>query len=568
MSSVLLFALLSLTLASRAGNQAVEGDNGSELRPILERFQADEADLNRIYALRLSANRKKRLAELYSVSMKSLASLNFDKLSFDGQIDYVLYRNYLERHARQLEIEAKDQSKYAKLIPFAATITDSEEARRRMEPVDQERSASALNALAKQVKEMKPFLGDKLKASKFEANQAVFAVKSLRETLRHWFEFYNGYDPIFTWWVAEPFKSADQELDGYVGALREKLLGVKPDDENAIVGNPIGREALIAELGFAMIPYTPEELIAIAEKEYAWCLAEMKKASRELGFKDDWKKALEHVKNIHVEPGKQPALIRELALEAIQFVEQHDLATVPPLAKETWKMEMMTPDRQLVNPFFLGGEDIIVSYPTNSMTHDQKLMSMRGNNRFFARATVHHELIPGHHLQGFMQDRYMTYRSMFNTPFWTEGWALYWEMLLWNKGFSKSPEERVGVLFWRMHRCVRIMFSLKFHLGQLTPEQCIDLLVEKVGHERANAEGEVRRSFNGSYEPLYQAAYMLGGLQLMALHRELVDSGKMSDRQFHDAILHENNMPIEMVRAILIKQRLTRDFKSLCRFAE
>ena len=65
-----------------------------------------------------------------------------------------------------------------------------------------------------------------------------------------------------------------------------------------------------------MIAYTPEELIEIGEREYAWCEAEMKKASRELGFGDDWKKALEEVKNIYVPPGDQPRLIRDLALEA------------------------------------------------------------------------------------------------------------------------------------------------------------------------------------------------------------------------------------------------------------
>ena len=81
-----------------------------------------------------------------------------------------------------------------------------------------------------------------------------------------------------------------------------------------------------------MIPYTPEELVAIANKEFAWCEAEMKKAAREMGFGDDWKAALEKVKTLHVEPGKQPALIRDLALEAIAYVEDNDLVTVPPLA--------------------------------------------------------------------------------------------------------------------------------------------------------------------------------------------------------------------------------------------
>ncbi len=103
-----------------------------------------------------------------------------------------------------------------------------------------------------------------------------------------------------------------------------------------------------------------------------------------------------------------------------------------------------------------------------------------------------HELIAGHHLQGFMNNRNKTYRK-FGTPFWHEGNALYWEFILWDMKFPRSPEDRIGMLFWRMHRCARIIFSLNYHMGIWTPQQCIDFLVDRVGHERANAEGEVRR---------------------------------------------------------------------------
>jgi hypothetical protein len=281
-----------------------------------------------------------------------------------------------------------------------------------------------------------------------------------------------------------------------------------------------------------------------------------------MGFGDDWKAALEKVKNLYVEPGKQPDLIRDLAHEAEQYVEKHDLITVPPLAKEMWRMQMMSPQRQKVNPFFTGGEMISVSYPTDTMDHDDKMMSMRGNNIHFSRATVFHELIPGHHLQGFMNARYNSHRGAFRTAFWSEGWSLYWEMLLWDRGFQRSPEDRVGMLFWRMHRAARILFSLRFHLGEWTPQQCIDFLVDRVGHERANAEAEVRRSFNGSYPPLYQLAYMMGGLQFKALHAELVERGGMSDRAFHDAIITGGPMPVEIVRARLTKQLLPKDYKA------
>jgi uncharacterized protein (DUF885 family) len=193
-------------------------------------------------------------------------------------------------------------------------------------------------------------------------------------------------------------------------------------------------------------------------------------------------------------------------------------------------------------------------------------MSMRGNNRHFCRATVHHEVIPGHHLQGFMTDRWFAYRGPFGTSFWTEGWALWWEMLLYERGYVATPEDKVGALFWRMHRCARIRFSLGFHLGQMTPQQCIDLLVDKVGHERENAEAEVRRSFEGGYGPLYQLAYMTGALQFRALYAELVRSGKMTPCAFHDAVLTSGNMPIEMVRARLENLPLTRETRSSWRF--
>ena len=93
-----------------------------------------------------------------------------------------------------------------------------------------------------------------------------------------------------------------------------------------------------------MIPYTPEQLITIANKEYAWCEAEMKKASNQMGLGDDWKKAVEKIKTMYVEPGKQPGMIRDLAREAEGFLDEFDLVTVPPIARETWRMDMMTPD--------------------------------------------------------------------------------------------------------------------------------------------------------------------------------------------------------------------------------
>jgi uncharacterized protein (DUF885 family) len=550
-------------------------DSASELRAMVERLRSDWLALGRRYSLEHSDARLRAFRGFASAWHDSLSKIDFDRLSQDGKADYVMLRNRLDYELKRLRRTEKLLTEVAPLLPYRGAIVPLHEARRRMEPVDGQAAAAALtgivDAIAEARRRVEASQGDQaggIKPSRSLGLRAITMTDDLKQALDSWFRFYNLYDPIFSWWAKDPYQRAAKAIDEYVAFLRERVVGQPPGEEEPIVGDPIGREALLEDLAYEMIPYSPEELIEIADKEYAWCEVEMKKASRELGFGDDWKKALEAVKNKHVEPGKQPQLVKMLADEAVAFVEKHDLITVPPLAKDMWRMEMMSPERQRVAPFFLGGEVIQVSYPTDTMEHEDKLMSMRGNNIHFSRATVHHELIPGHHLQGFMSERFNSHRrALSGTPFWMEGWALYWEMLLWDAGFPQTPEDRIGMLFWRMHRTARIIFSLSFHLGKMTPQEAIDFLVERVGHERFTAEGEVRRSFNGTYSPLYQVAYMIGGLQFRALFRELVTtSKKMTPRQFHDRILRLGPVQVEMVRALMAEVPLSPDYTTRWRF--
>ena len=331
-------------------------------------------------------------------------------------------------------------------------------------------------------------------------------------------------------------------------------------DDSGIPGRARGREGLIRDLQDELIPYTPEQLIVLAEREFAWHEAEMLKASREMGFGDNWKAALEKTKTMHPPPGGQPQMIKDLVFEAIDYLREKDLITMPEVNVESQHMTMMSPERQLTSPFFLGGAQIIVSFPTDAMEYDARLQSMRGNNRPWSHATAFHEMIPGHNLVGFYGQRFNGYRpSLGGGPFFGEGWPLYWELIMYEKGFHDTPEERVGALFWRMHRCARIVFSLKFHMGQWSPQEAIDFLVDRVGHERDNATAEVRRSFEGAYGPLYQAAYLLGGIQLRGLRKELVESNQMPEKAFHDEILRQGSMPIALLRLAMTKQKLTRD---------
>ena len=165
-----------------------------------------------------------------------------------------------------------------------------------MEPINSAKVAATLTELKKQVDEQRSKVEKGFQGKKAVANRAVAALNALKGNLRNWYTFYNGYDPVFTWWNEEPYKSVDQALTNYSTFISEKVVGVRvaqseatrgqgsggsqrqssspnarPGDTSDIVGDPIGREALISELRSEMIPYTPEEIIAIGEKEMAWC---------------------------------------------------------------------------------------------------------------------------------------------------------------------------------------------------------------------------------------------------------------------------------------------------------
>jgi uncharacterized protein (DUF885 family) len=550
-----------------------------EMPLLIENFNADSRAITRFYNTSFygsrgandrnteggSPEKRQRLDELYHEYIRRLGQLDFNSLPQECKVDYILLKRDLDEKLRQSAKEAVVYAKIKAWFPFSDSIYAIEKLRRRGHQLDAQRLAGSWFDDTKQLKSLQERLRQDSSLDMESVYEAGLVAGDLRRAIDNINDFYTGYDPMYTWWMPKAFKELDDALSAYATAFKEKNGRFVANDNSGIAGHPAGREEILRELKYEMIPYTPEELIDIANKEFAWCDREMLKASREMGFGDNWKAALEKVKNSYVPPGQQPEMILGLYNESVDFLKKHDLVTIPPLAEETWGMMMMSPERQLQSPFFLGGTEITISYPTNTMDEDDRLMSMRGNNPHLSRATVHHELIAGHNLQDFMNSRYRTYRD-FGSGFWTEGWSLYWELLLWDLKFPVTPEDKIGMLFWHMHRCARIIFSLNYHLGKWTPQQCIDFLVDRVGHERANAAGEVRRSFEGHYGDLYQLAYLTGGRQFYALKNEMVDSGKMTYKEFHDTILKLNAMPIEMIRAILEHQPLEKDYTAHWRF--
>ncbi len=550
--------------------QPMESRSGQEIVDLINHFREDRGALHRYYHIEASPAHRERMQNFYQSYRDRLSEIEYDDLSVGGQVDYHLLLREIRNQESMLLEESEFYETLQEWIEAGNPLYEYENLRRRGHKLPAEQLSADLFDIRKsyeaQIRRLKT---EKTLFTKKEIRYVSRVLEGQKEVLKSLDDFYKGYDPEYDWWIREPGDRLERTLVSYEKAIEMRVDSsrMNREDGSGIAGIPVGREELMRQLQRDLIPYTPEELINIAEKEFAWCDAELLKASQAMGYGKNWRAAQEKVKRSYVAPGEQPEMLLRLYEESMDFLKDHDLVTIPKLAEETWRMNMLSARRQLVSPFFLGGESLMISYPTNEMDHDEKMMSMRGNNPHFSRAVLHHEIIPGHHLQQYMNRRHQIHRRyIFGTPFWTEGWSLYWELLLYDMGFAETPEDKIGMLFWRMHRCARIIFSLRYHLGEWTPQQCIDFLVDRVGHERANAEAEVRRSFTGNYPPLYQLAYLTGGFQFYRLKEELVDSGKMTLRQFHDAVLHENAMPIELLRYILMDKNVPKDLETQWKF--
>ncbi len=133
------------------------------------------------------------------------------------------------------------------------------------------------------------------------------------------------------------------------------------------------------------------------------------------------------------------------------------------------------------------------------------------------------------------------------TPVTVEGWALYCEELMLEQGYYTTLEAR---LFQRLHllwRAIRVVLDVGLHTRGMTPEQAVDLLVDRVAMDRSRAQAEVSRYCAW---PTYQLSYAVGRRELLHLReawREQVGPD-VPLREFHDRVLAYGGLPVSLIR--------------------
>src|SRR5687767_7217857 len=140
---------VSYLITAQPGNSDLSSYNEppSRFRGMIEKFGEDQAILNRFYSAQTSANRTARFRQLFADELALLGRISFESLNHDEQIDYLLFKNYLEHEIKELARNDAQLAEMASMMPFAKAINDLEDTRRRLESIDPAKTAALLTDL-------------------------------------------------------------------------------------------------------------------------------------------------------------------------------------------------------------------------------------------------------------------------------------------------------------------------------------------------------------------------------------------------------------------------------------
>ncbi len=144
------------------------------------------------------------------------------------------------------------------VAPFAPRLVQLVEARIRVEDMDSQRAAGILTDVTKEIAKLS---AEAPRVNREQATLGANAVEQLRGITTEWFNFYNNYDPLFTWWMGMPYAKVDEGLKNYAALLRDKVAA----ENLQVAATPATSEPIAAgpQLKFADVPDLAE-IIALA----------------------------------------------------------------------------------------------------------------------------------------------------------------------------------------------------------------------------------------------------------------------------------------------------------------
>ncbi len=349
---------------------------------------------------------------------------------------------------------------------------------------------------------------------------------------------------------------AGDAFDAFAAFLQEKK-------DKAIGDYAIGGELYTALLREKeLLPYDARELRERGREQYDLLAAEARRLAKDIAGNEDWVGLLAALNRVHAPtPDGMRQEYAEWTERARTFLRDRGLVTLPP--GERCSVEPSPPFQRPVlavasynrPPAFsdsLAGH-FFVPYPPEGTSAEEVQKRLEGNCSAGIPTTAVHEAYPGHHWHLVMAKANPSrIRRVFNTSYFSEGWALYAERVMREQGFFSDPRQELYQYEATIFRAARIVVDTSLHMGEMTFDEAVRFMMDKANLTEPNARAEVGRYCS---TPTQASAYLTGMLEIVDIRTRWLAGRGRSDvaalRAFHDALVSTGNMPTRLAeRAI------------------
>lgn len=254
-------------------------------------------------------------------------------------------------------------------------------------------------------------------------------------------------------------------------------------------------------------------------------------------------------------------MFREATKNSIEFVINHDIATVPP--NRTIIVELLPEHSPLARiggvfppgPFDPKAKTLLYlpSIPDDA-PQEARDGFYRSFNNHFNKMIVSHEIFPGHDMQFKVGLEHASpIRALFHNPYHAEGWASFSEILMLDAGWSNGNQlTRLAHLRKRLENATRAYISVMVHAEGWTEEQVITFATTR-GLLPAQFAANLWNRSADLYMALQLTSYFVGfhGFERLWQQEQQRLGDSFDSREFVDKVLRAGSVPMNALGEIV-----------------
>jgi uncharacterized protein (DUF885 family) len=368
------------------------------------------------------------------------------------------------------------------------------------------------------------------KAGKITADQAKEYQENTQNALLN--NFKPAYEELIAW------------LESELPSLEEKPTGVSRHENGAAFYAHKLKSSTTTDL-------SAEEIHQIGLDEVKRIQAEMLAIKDQVGFKGDLKEFFKFVNSDpqfffpNTDEGRQGYLDESTRyLDAMKAKLPQYFGILPKADLVVKRVEAFREQDGAPQHYNQGTPD-----GSRAGTYYVHLSDMNAMPKSTLEGVAYHEGVPGHHMQVSIAQELETvpkFRTQMGFSVYSEGWALYSEILAKEMGGYENPYYDFGRLVNEIWRAIRLVVDTGIHAKGWTEADAIQYFTENSSISQGAIQSEVRRYM---VIPGQATSYKIGMLKIQELRRlseqELGD--KFDLRKFHDVVLGGGALPLEIL---------------------